>query len=90
MGDDRVRALARLRFLRGSGWLDPFRNSDERKLERRAYRRIRSRLADLTQRLTASSHPIAVRVVGAYETIRGYGHVKEASAAEAANRGLTR
>jgi hypothetical protein len=25
-----------------------------------------------------------VRVVGAYETIRGYGHVKEANAAEAA------
>ncbi len=26
--------MARLKFLRG-GWLDPFRNSDERKLERR-------------------------------------------------------
>jgi indolepyruvate ferredoxin oxidoreductase len=76
-------AMARLKFLRGS-WLDPFRNSDERKLERRLIAEFEADVADLTQRLTPASHPIAVRVVGAYEAIRGYGHVKEASAAEAA------
>jgi indolepyruvate ferredoxin oxidoreductase len=58
--------------------------SDERKLERRLVAEFEADVADLTQRLTPVSHPIAVRVVGAYETIRGYGHVKEASAAEAA------
>ena len=58
--------------------------SDERKLERRLLAEFEADVADLTQRLTPSSHPAAVRVVGAYETIRGYGHVKEASAAEAA------
>ena len=77
------RIMARLKFLRGT-WLDPFRLSDERKLERRLIAEFEADVADLTQRLTPASHPIAVRVVGAYETIRGYGHVKEASAAEAA------
>ena len=77
------RAMARLKFLRG-GWLDPFRSSDERKLERRLIGEFEADVADLAQRLTSASHSAAVRVVGAYEGIRGYGHVKEASAAEAA------
>ena len=77
------RAMARLKFLRGT-WLDPFRNSDERKLERRLLAEFEADVEDLTQRLTPGSHPIAIRVVNSYETIRGYGHVKEASAAEAA------
>jgi indolepyruvate ferredoxin oxidoreductase len=77
------RVMARLKFLRGT-WLDPFRNSDERKLERRLIAEFEADVADLTQRLTPASHPAAIRVLGAYETIRGYGHVKEANAAEAA------
>jgi indolepyruvate ferredoxin oxidoreductase len=77
------RVMARLKFLRGT-WLDPFRNSDERKLERRLIAEFEADVANLTERLTPASHAIAVRVVGAYETIRGYGHVKEAGAAEAA------
>jgi indolepyruvate ferredoxin oxidoreductase len=75
--------MARLKFLRGT-LLDPFRNSGERKLERRLVAEFEADVADLTPRLTPASHPIAVRVVGAYETIRGYGHVKEANAEEAA------
>ena len=77
------RIMARLKILRGT-WLDPFRSSDERKLERRLLAEFEADVADLVQRLTPASHPVAVRVVGAYEAIRGYGHVKEASAAEAA------
>ena len=77
------RVMARLKFLRGT-WLDPFRNSDERKLERRLIAEFEADVADLTQRLSPASHPAAVRVVGSYGAIRGYGHVKEASAAEAA------
>ena len=76
------RVLARLKFLRGT-WLDPFRNSDERKLERRLIAEFEADVKDLTQRLTPASHSIAVRVADSYEAIRGYGHVKEASAAEA-------
>jgi indolepyruvate ferredoxin oxidoreductase len=77
------RVMARLKALRG-GWLDPFRFSDERKLEKRLIAEFEADVADLVQRLTPASHPTAVRVVSAYETIRGYGHVKEASAAEVA------
>lgn len=77
------RIMARLKFLRGT-WLDPFRNSDERKLERRLIAEFEADIADLTQRLTPASHPVAVRIVESYETIRGYGHVKEANAAQAA------
>ena len=56
------RVMARLKFLRGT-WLDPFRNSDERKLERRLIAEFEADVADLTQRLTPASHPVAVRVV---------------------------
>src|SRR5271166_1067029 len=77
------RIMARLKFLRGT-WLDPFRLSEERKLERRLLAEFEADVEDLVARLTPSTHPLAVRVVAAYETIRGYGHVKEASAAEAA------
>ena len=77
------RVMTRLRFLRGT-WLDPFRSSDERKLERRLVGEFEADIANLAERLTPASHPIAIQVVGAYETIRGYGHVKEANAAEAA------
>ena len=75
--------MARLKFLRGT-WFDPFRNSDERKLERRLTAEFEADVADLTERLTPAFHPIAARVVASYEAIRGYGHVKEASAEEAA------
>ena len=77
------RVMARFKFLRGT-WLDPFRFSDERKLEKRLIAEFEADVADLTQRLAPASHAAAVRVVDAYEAIRGYGHVKEASAAEAA------
>ena len=77
------RIMARLKFLRGT-WLDPFRLSEERKLEGRLLAEFEADVEDLIARLTPAAHPLAVRVVGAYETIRGYGHVKEASAAEAA------
>ena len=77
------RVMARLKFLRGT-LLDPFRNSEERKLEQRLIAEFEADVADITQRLTPASHPIAIRLVSAYETIRGYGHVKEASATEAA------
>jgi indolepyruvate ferredoxin oxidoreductase len=77
------RVLARLRFLRGT-WVDPFRNSDERKLERLLVAEYEADIADLLTRLTPASHPIAVRIASLPETVRGYGRVKEANAAEAA------
>ncbi len=75
--------MARLRFLRGT-WLDPFRNSDERKLERRLVGEFEADVEELLARLSPANHALAVRMAGLYEAIRGYGRVKEASAAEAA------
>ena len=77
------RLMARLRFLRGT-WLDPFRNSDERKLERRLVGEFEADVEELLARLSPANHAPAVRLAGLYETIRGYGRVKEASAAQAA------
>ena len=77
------RLMARLRFLRGT-MLDPFRNSDERKLERRLIAEFEADIDDLVQRLAPGNHALAVRIAGLPETIKGYGRVKEASAAEAA------
>ena len=75
--------MARLRFLRGT-WLDPFRSTHERKLERRLIAEFEADVEIALSRLTAANHAAAVRLLGASETIKGYGRVKEASAAEAA------
>ncbi|MBV9288460.1 MAG: indolepyruvate ferredoxin oxidoreductase family protein [Hyphomicrobiales bacterium] len=77
------RILARLRFLRGT-WLDPFRSSAERKLERRLIKEFEADVDELLRALSPAGHPIAVRIASLPEAIRGYGRVKEASAAEAA------
>ncbi len=77
------RLMARLRFLRGT-LLDPFRLSDERKLERGLLADFEADIDELVQRLAPANHALAVRIAILPETIKGYGRVKEASAAEAA------
>ncbi|MGO9418212.1 indolepyruvate ferredoxin oxidoreductase family protein [Roseiarcus sp.] len=77
------RLMAKLRFLRGT-WLDPFRSSHERKLERRLLAEFEADVEDVLGRLNAANHSAAVRLLSLPETIKGYGRVKEASAAEAA------
>ncbi len=77
------RLMARLRFLRGT-FLDPFRNSDERKLERRLLAEFEADIDDLIARLAPENHALAVRIASLPEGIKGYGRVKQASAAEAA------
>ena len=82
------RLMAKLRFLRGT-WLDPFRNSDERTLERRLVAEFEADVDDVLARLSATNHAAAVRLLGVPETIKGYGRVKEASAADAAKARAT-
>ena len=41
-------------------------------------------IEELVARLAPANHAIAVRIAGLPETIRGYGRVKEAAAAEVA------
>jgi indolepyruvate ferredoxin oxidoreductase len=77
------RILARLSFLRGT-WLDPFRASNERKLERRLLAEYEADVEKLLTLISPATHATAVRIAGLPESIRGYGRVKEANAAEAA------
>ncbi|RBP08245.1 indolepyruvate ferredoxin oxidoreductase [Roseiarcus fermentans] len=77
------RVMARLRFLRGSP-LDPFRSSAERTLERRLMAEFEGDVERTLERLSPANHAAAVRLLSVAGTIRGYGRVKEASAAEAA------
>ena len=71
--------LARLRFLRGSV-LDPFRNSEERRLNRSLLAQYEQDLERVLAGLTVERHALAVRLASLPERIRGYGHVREAHA----------
>ena len=77
-----MRWLARLRFLRGT-FLDPFRNSEERKLEQRLIAEFEQDVETILAGLDAATLPVAIRLAGLPETIKGFGHVKEAAAKEA-------
>ena len=77
------RWMARLRFLRGS-WLDPFRDNEERRLEKRLREEFEADMATILDKLDAATHPNAIRLAALAQSIRGYGHVKAAAAAEAA------
>jgi indolepyruvate ferredoxin oxidoreductase len=74
--------LARLRFLRGT-WLDPFGHTHERRTERALIDEYRFRVEALLATLDARSLEHALAVARVPDTIRGFGHVKEASVREA-------
>jgi indolepyruvate ferredoxin oxidoreductase len=75
--------LAKLRFLRGS-LADPFRNSEERRLERKLLAQYETDVAQWIAHLDAENHAIAVKLASLPEKIRGFGHVKAEQAAIAA------
>jgi len=77
-----MRVLASLRFLRG-GLLDPFRYSEERRLERRLLAQYEADVEQWISGLRADNHAIAVQLASLPEKIRGFGHVKEEQAAAA-------
>jgi indolepyruvate ferredoxin oxidoreductase len=74
--------LARFKGLRG-GALDPFGKTEERRLERRLIDEYIAELDDICARLTPANHVAAVALASVPDEIRGYGHVKEKSLAEA-------
>jgi len=67
--------LAPLRFLRGTPF-DPFGHSAERRMERALVREYESLVAQLLEGLTRQNLPLAVRLAGFPDEIRGFGHVK--------------
>jgi indolepyruvate ferredoxin oxidoreductase len=76
------RLLARLKFLRGTAF-DPFGRSEERKTERKL---IKDYLAMIEQRVAGlgpEQIPLLAKLARLPETIRGYGHIKQASVAKA-------
>ena len=60
--------------------LDPFRNSPERALDRRLLADYEAEIERLLAGLDATSYDLAVKLASLPEKIRGYGHVREASA----------
>jgi indolepyruvate ferredoxin oxidoreductase len=76
------KALARLRFLRGTA-LDVFGYTQERRTERALIGEYEAAIAELLARLEPGNHGLAVRIASIPEEIRGYGHVKERHLEEA-------
>ena len=73
------RWMARLRRLRGT-WLDPFRHSPERQLDRRLLAEYEADVEQLIAGLDTGGYERAVRIAELPDGIRGYGHVRAASA----------
>jgi indolepyruvate ferredoxin oxidoreductase len=73
------RLMARLRRWRGT-MLDPFRNSPERRLDRRLLADYEAEIERLCAGLDAPNYDLAVKLASLPEKIRGFGHVREASA----------
>jgi len=75
--------LARLRGLRGTV-LDPFRNGAERRLDRELLAQYEQDVDMLIQTVNEDNYRDAVALAALPQRIRGYGHVREAQAATAA------
>jgi indolepyruvate ferredoxin oxidoreductase len=71
--------LARLKGLRGTA-LDLFGASEERRMERALISQYEQDLEHLAGELTPARLPLAVEIASAPSEIRGFGHVKAASA----------
>jgi indolepyruvate ferredoxin oxidoreductase len=77
------KAMNALRGLRGT-WLDPFRNSAERQLDARLLADYEQEIENLLKTPLAQSLDTLVALAALPQKIRGYGHVRETSAAAAA------
>lgn len=71
--------LARARFLRGTP-LDFFRNNAERQLSRKLLSQYQSDLTWVTQNLSGTNIEAATAFLSWPESVRGYGHIREAQA----------
>ncbi len=77
--------LARFRFLRGTIF-DPFGKTAERKAERSLIVEYEKTVQELIAGLCPETHDLAVQITEIPDSIRGYGHVKEANMIIAADR----
>jgi indolepyruvate ferredoxin oxidoreductase len=70
------RVLARMKWVRGTA-LDVFGKTQERRTERRLITDYEALIDEISPRLAAHNHAIAVDLAAIPEQIRGYGHIKE-------------
>ncbi|MFM8748413.1 MAG: indolepyruvate ferredoxin oxidoreductase family protein [Aestuariivirga sp.] len=79
------RLLAKFKWLRGTAF-DPFGRSAERREERQLIAGYRALIDNLLQRPGLARSEAAMELASLPETIRGFGHVKQASIAKAKAR----
>lgn len=70
--------VASLRVLRNTV-VDPFRFSEERKLDRALLDRLTRDVALVSEKLNDSNYETAVELFAAYRKVKGFGHVRNAS-----------
>jgi indolepyruvate ferredoxin oxidoreductase len=79
------RVLAHMKRLRGTRF-DIFGRTEERRMERQLIADYEAMVETLIARLTPATHGLTVEIASIPEKIRGFGHVKEKSIAEAKTR----
>jgi indolepyruvate ferredoxin oxidoreductase len=79
------RVLARLRRLRGTA-LDPFRFTEDRKLDRRLLDEYERLVGELVASLRPGNHALAVELASIPDHVRGYGHIRKRHAEHAKRR----
>ncbi|WP_309252011.1 DUF6537 domain-containing protein [Paraburkholderia unamae] len=75
--------MARLRGLRGS-WFDPFRNTPDRVLDRQILVQYEADMDAALADLSAATLNTVTQLASLPQSIRGYGHVRQAQAEAAA------
>ncbi len=75
--------LSKLKVVRGTPF-DPFGPSADRRLERRLRKDYEALVDEITEKLTPASYEAAVALASTAETVRGFGHIKQASVEKAA------
>ncbi|MBD8876537.1 indolepyruvate ferredoxin oxidoreductase family protein [Roseibium polysiphoniae] len=79
------KVLAGLKGLRGK-WFDPFGQTDERKAERKLIETYRSDLEEVLRRIDGGNYGLLVELARVPDLVRGFGPVKEANLAKAAEK----
>ncbi|MEP4033143.1 indolepyruvate ferredoxin oxidoreductase family protein [Roseibium polysiphoniae] len=79
------KVLAGLKGLRGK-WFDPFGQTDERKAERKLIETYRSDLEEVLRRIDGGNYGLLVKLARVPDLVRGFGPVKEANLAKAAEK----
>lgn len=73
-----LKVIASMRTLRGT-FLDPFRFSEERKLDREFLKKLTNDIALVSERLNESNYDTVVELLTAYRKVKGYGYVRKAN-----------